>query len=231
MSVVISGKVAIATSAGTVTGRNDRIVVLQPSRDDFQVSYDGGTTFQTWEGDPDIATDYPGGIAATTDVNGNYSFTVPWTDDPTEILLPGGSASPPLKWNITDPNPTAGTLVFTGATPTAVVGATKSIAELITLPSPDTWTVSGTASFGLPVADERYISVGFTSVSTAGALTFPSLGTASWSFTYGVESDDNNQYTCRVDTTNKTDTGAPVLLSDLPPAGKTVIVHFHVRAA
>jgi len=229
MSVVISGKVTTATSAGTVTGQNLKSVYLKPSRTDFQFSLDLGVTWETWEGDPNLANTYPGAIAATTDVNGNYSFTVPWTDDPNETRLPGGALVPDLFWNIIDPNPTSGTIAFWGKTDTAIVGAAKTIKELITLALPDTWQVGSVAYAATPYADERFGAVSFTSSSTTGALTFPSIGTSDWSFSHGIESDDTNQYTVRVNTASKTDTGCTLELSDLPDVGKTVKVWFRVR--
>lgn len=229
MSCVISGKVVTATSTGNVTGQNQKQVYLKPSRTNFQFTTDGGTTWYTWEGDPDLSEQYPGAIAATTDVSGNYSFTVPYTD--TECASPTGAPVPDLVWNIIDPNPTAGTLVFWGKTDSAVVGASKTIKELITLPSPDDWQVGAVTYDAVPAADERFAAVTFTSASTSGALSFVSLNQTTWSFTYGVESDDGRQYTINLDSATKTDTGASVTLSDLPAVGKTVIVHFHVRAS
>lgn len=231
MSVVISGKVVTATSAGSTTPQAQRQVYLKPSRGDFQFSYDGGTTWQTWEGDPDLTLTYPGAIAATTDINGNFSFTVPWTDDPTETQLPGGAPVPDLLWNIIDPNPSSGALVFYGSTPSAVVGASKTLQELISLASPDTWQVGPVAYTLYPAGNERFGSVTFTSASTTAAITFPTLNTTAWSFTTGIESDDGEQYTVMLDTASKTDTGATLKLSDVPDVGKTVIVHLHVRSA
>lgn len=228
MSCVISGKVATATSAGSVTGQNAKSVYLQPSRTDFQFTNDGGTTWFTWEGDPDLSESYPGAIAATTDVNGNYSFTVPYTD--TECVLPTGAPSPDLYWNIIDPNPTSGLLVFWGKTDSAVVGAAKTVKQLIALASPDDWQVGSVAFTAEPEGQERYGTVSFTSAGVAGAISFPSLNTTEWTFTVGIESDDGKQYTINLDTGTKTDTGASVTLSDLPDVGSTVLAHFHVRA-
>lgn len=230
MSVVISGRVVTATSAGGITAQANKRVYLRPSRTDFQFSLNSGTTWQTWEGDPSLATTYPGAIAATTDTNGNYAFTVPWTDSASEVQLPGGAPVPGLLWNIIDPNPTTGTIVFYGATASAVVGASKTLKELIALASPDTWQVGSVAYVLAPAGNERFGSVSFTSASTSAAVVFPSLGTTSWSFTAGIQSDDTNQYTVRLNTASKTDTGATLELSDLPPVGKTVTVYLHVRA-
>jgi hypothetical protein len=229
MSCVISGKVVVATSAGGVTGQNAKAVYLQPSRNNFQFTTDGGTTWYTWEGDPNLSASYPGAIAATTDVNGNFAFTVPYTD--TECASPTGAPVPDLYWNIIDPNPTAGPLVFWGRTDSAIVGASKTLKQLITLPVPDDWQVGNVTYSATPAADERYATVAFTSASTAGAVTFPTLNTTAWTFTYGVESDDGRQYTVNLDTATKTDTGAALTLSDLPAVGKTVRVHLHVRAS
>jgi hypothetical protein len=145
--------------------------------------------------------------------------------------MPGGASVPDLRWNIIDPNPTSGPLVYHGRTNAAVVAATKTLKELITLPSPDTWQVDNVSYAAAASATERYGTATFTSAGVEGSIVFPTLGTTSWTFAYGVESDDGKQYTVILDSTNKTDTGAPIALSDLPAVGKTVRVHFHMRAS
>lgn len=230
MSCNISGRVVLATSAGTtpgLPGLPSRQVYLRPSRTDFQYSFDSGTTWQSWEGDPNLAATYPGAIAATPDLSGNWGFTVPWTDSSSEVQLPGGAPVPGLLWNIIDPNPATGLVVYYGATKQMVVSTAKTIKELIALGSPDTWQVGSVTYTAVPVGPRRYVSVSFTSSSATASVVFPDIGSASWKFGCGVESDDASptSYVPKVDTATKTSTGGTIYLSDLPPAGKTVLVH------
>jgi len=230
MSVVISGRVAVVQSAGGFTPLANKFVYLRPSRTDIQVSLDSGTTWQNWQGDPDLETTYPGAIAAKTDGSGDWSFVVPWTDDPTETQLPGGAPVPGLLWNIIDPNPATGNIVYVGATPASVVGSTKNIMELTTLSSPDTWQVGSVTYSAVPVGPRRFVSVPFTSASAVASIVFPDIGSAAWKFGHGIESDDTGPtfYQAKVDSTSKTNTTGTIRLSDLPPAGKTVLVHVEV---
>lgn len=230
MSVNISGRVALATSAGMVSGLGNKHVYLRPSRTDFQYSLNGGTTWQSWQGDPDLQGTYPGAISALTDPSGTWAFTVPWTDDPAETQLPGGAPAPALLWNVIDPNPATGPIVYYGATPSAVVGAMKSVMELTTLPQPDTWRVGSVTYAAVPVGPRRFVTVPFTSASQVASIVFPDIETAGWKFGWGVESDDEGEvfYAPKVDTGSKTNTSATIRLSDVPPLGKTVLVHVEV---
>lgn len=230
MSCNISGRVVLATSAGTtpgLPGLPNRQIYLRPSRTDFQYSFDGGTTWQSWEGDPNLASTYPGAISATPDSAGNWGFTVPWTDDATETQLPGGAPIPSLLWNVIDPNPATGPIVYYGATKQLAVGSAKTVKDLISLASPDTWQVGSVTYTAVPVGPRRLVSVPFTSSSAVASIVMPDIGSANWKFSCGVESDDAGDtfYIPKVDTASKTSTSGTIRLSDLPPAGKTVLVH------
>lgn len=230
MSVIITGRVVVATNAGLLEAVPSRYVYLRPSRSDFQFSLDGGTTWQNWQGDPDLAGTYPGAISALTNGSGAWGFAVPWTDDPAETRLPGGAPVPDLLWNVIDPNPTAGTLVYYGATAQAVVGAAKNIMQLTTLPQPDTWAVGSVTYSAVPVGPRRVVTVPFTSASQSASIVFPDIGSASWKFSWGVESDDVSAtfYLPQVDTASKTSTAGTIRISDVPPVGKTVLVHVEI---
>lgn len=231
MSCTISGRVALDTGPGTLTGLTNKTVLLRPSRTDFQYSLDSGTTWQNWQGDP-AQTRYPGSIATTTTGTGAWSFKVPWTDNANEIALPADSTLPPLTWQIIDPNPVQGAMFYTGATPELIVGAAKTIKDLTTLASPDTWSVSGTgAGFGtLPAGPRRYVTLAFTAVTGPQAgLTMYDIGTANWKYDAGISSDDpTKSYTLILDTTSKTPTAGTFYLSDIPPIGKTVYADIEV---
>lgn len=230
MSVIITGRVVVATNAGLLEAVPSRYVYLRPSRSDFQFSLDGGVTWQNWQGDPDLAGTYPGAISALTNGSGAWGFAVPWTDSASETRLPGGAPVPGLLWNIIDPNPTAGTIVYYGATPQAVVGAAKNIMELTTLPQPDTWAVGSVTYSAVPIGSRRYVTVPFTSASQSASLVFADMGTTAWKFSYGVESDDVSAtfYLPQVDTASKTSTAGTIRISDVPPVGKTVLVHVEI---
>lgn len=237
MSCAISGRVVVVTNTGTLTANPNRYVYLRPSRTDIQVSYDSGVTWQNWQGDPNLEATYPGAIQALCNGTGDWTFTIPWTDDISETQLPGGAPVPDLLWNIIDPNPTTGPIVYYGATPSAVVGANKTIQELCALPSPDTWQVGSVTYTAVPSGTRRYASVAFTSASRVAAVVFPTIGTTAWKFAVGIESDDTPDnpeqgddvfYLVKLDTASKTDTGATVRISDLPPVGKTVLAHIEV---
>lgn len=230
MSVNISGRVVVATSAGGTPARPNSVIYLIPSRTDFQFSLDGGTTWQSWEGDPNLASKYPGAIAATPNGSGDWGFSVPWTDSTSEVQLPGGAPVPGLLWNLVDPNPATGSIVYYGATPQSAVGSSKTVKELISLASPDTWQVGSVTYAAVPVGPRRYVTVPFTSSSAVASIVMPDIGSASWKFAYGVESDDAGDtfYIPKVDTASKTSTSGTIRLSDLPPAGKTVLVHVEV---
>lgn len=229
MSVIITGRVVVATNAGLLEAVPSRYVYLRPSRSDFQFSLDG-VTWQNWQGDPDLAGTYPGAISALTNGSGAWGFAVPWTDSASETRLPGGAPVPGLLWNIIDPNPTAGTIVYYGATPQAVVGAAKNIMELTTLPQPDTWAVGSVTYSAVPIGSRRYVTVPFTSASQSASLVFADMGTTAWKFSYGVESDDVSAtfYLPQVDTASKTSTAGTIRISDVPPVGKTVLVHVEI---
>lgn len=234
MSVAISGRVVVATSAGNFTAPPSRYVYLRPSRTDFQFSLDAGVTWENWQGDPDLAGSYPGAIRALCNGAGDWTFTVPWTDDPAETRLPGGALVPDLLWNIIDPNPSTGRIVYYGATKAAIVAAAKNIKELTTLASPDTWQVGSVTYTAVPVGPRRFVTVPFTSAGREAAIVMDSIGSAAWKFGHGIESDDASTdeddkfYLVKVDTNSKTDTGATLRISDLPPVGKTVLAHIEV---
>lgn len=229
MSCVITGRTVFPIASGSLTALGNKKIIIVPSRDDFEYSLDSGTTWQPWEGDPNLAATYPGGVAATSNTSGDWGFTLPWTDSTSEVRLPGGAPLPDLMWNIIDPNPTSGVRTIYGATKQAVVGATKTTKQLITLASPDTWQVGSVTYRAVPVGPRRYKTVAFTSAGTSAALTFPDMGTAGWRFGHGIESDDATRtYAAIVDTATKTNTSGTIHLSDVPPAGKTVYVHVEI---
>lgn len=226
MPVTISGRVVTATANGSVTGQNLKKVYLQPSRTDFE--FLSGGIWQPWEADPNLGATYPGAIAATTNTSGDWSLSVPYTD--TEIQFSLNSPEPPLVWSIADPNPATGPIVYFGKTPSAIMAMAKTTKQLIALAAPDTWNIGSAAYVLYPDGDRRYGTVAFT-VSTTAALVFPTVGTTTWRFIHGVESDEDapaQQYTFRVDRTSKSDIGATCYLSDIPPPGKTVYVHVEV---
>lgn len=223
----VSGTVALYLAGGTLdpTAYEDAVVYLQPTRTDFQVLV--GSDWVAWEGDPDLETTYPGAISATVNGSGNFTFAVPYTD--TECALPTSSASPELEWQIIDPNPQSGVIYYRGKTEFAVVGASKTIKELITLASPDDWVVSGTAYNGYPTGTERFSTAAFTSSSTATTVSFPSIGTASWKHAIGVETNDpTGVYKVTIDLSTKTDIGASITVDPPVPLGYTV--YAYVRA-
>jgi hypothetical protein len=190
---------------------------------------DSGTTWQPWEGDPNLRATYPGGVQTLSNQTGDWGFTLPWTDSSSEIQLPGGGPLPGLLWNIIDPNPTTGVRVIYGATPQSIVGATKTTKQLISLAAPSTWQVGSVAYFATPIGQRRYVTVVFTSSNTTAALVFPAMATASWRCAFGCSSDDTTKtYAAIVDSTTKTETGATIHLSDVPPSGKTVWVDVEV---
>ncbi len=229
MSCIVTGRVVVAASAGTSTPLSGKKIIITPSRDDFEYSLDSGTTWQPWEGDPNLAGTYPGGVAATTNGTGDWGFTLPWTDSVTEVRLPGGAPVPGLLWNIIDPNPVKGVRVIYGATKQAVVGATKSTKQLITLASPDTWQVGSVTYQATPVGTRRYVTVPFTSASPTASIIMPDYGSATWRLNFGFESDDAAKtYAAILDRATKTSTGGSLRLSDVPPAGKTVWVYVEV---
>jgi hypothetical protein len=232
MSVVISGRVVTAIANGTVLGQANLFVYLRPSRTDFQFSLDGGVTWQSWEGDPNLSTTRPGAIKATTNGTGDWSFTVPWTDSAIETRLPGGAPLPDLFWIISDPNGNAGEINYFGKTPQAVVGASKTIKDLITLASPDTWAVGAVNYAAVPAGERRRGRVAFTALGPATAsVSFPTIGTSGWRVAMGVSSDDTTvekTYFATLDEGSKTDVGCSVRISELPPAGKTVYVDIEV---
>ena len=232
MSCTISGRVGTATAAGGTTGQSTKLVYLLPSRTDFEFSLDGGTVWQPWEGDPNLKNGpYAGAITATTSGSGAWSFVVPWTDSALEVQLPGGAPVPGLLWNIIDPNTASGPpRVIYGATPELVVASAKTTKQLISLGAPNTWLVGSVTYTAVPVGPRRFVTVSFTSASTTAAISMADIGTASWKFGHGIESDDTdlNFYTIRIPTQSKTSTAATVLLSDVPPAGKTVRAHIEV---
>lgn len=229
MGVTISGRIELLKPNHSLQAPSPpKSVYLIPSRTDFQFSIDSGTTWQNWQGDPNLASTYPGGIQVTAALDGTWSVALPWTDDPTECQLPVASPTPALKWNIIDPNPTTGRLVFTGETPAAIVGSTKTIQQLTALAPPNTWTVSGVTYRAVPIGPRRFQTLSFTTSSIA-ALSMDDIGTNDWKFGYGIESDaPSSNYTLTLDTASKTSTAGSFYLSDVPPAGKTVKVHIEV---
>lgn len=229
MSVTISGRIEVLSANNSLTPPSPaKFVYLVPSRTDFQFSINGGTDWQNWQGDPNLAATYPGGIKISTAPDGGWSVSVPWTDDPTECQLPVASTTPALKWNIIDPNPSAGCLVYTGETPAAIVSSAKTIQQLTALAPPNTWTVSSVTYRAVPVGPRRFQTLSFTTSSIA-ALTMDDIGTNDWKFSYGIESDvPSSSYTVTLDTASKTSTAGTFYLSDVPPATKTVKVHIEV---
>ncbi len=222
--ITISGRVERLQSNNALAAIPAKKVYLLPSRTDFQFSIDGGTTWQNWQGDIALLSTYPGAISATTNATGDWSFTVPWTDDATEFQLPLASPTPALKWNIIDPNPSTGIIVYAGETPTSD-GTAATIQELTALPDPDTWTVSSVTYRAVPVGPRRFVTIEFTSVTVA-ALSMDNIGTSDWKFGHGIETDDTvSKYSVTLDTASKTATAGTFYLSDVPPAGKTVKAH------
>jgi hypothetical protein len=225
VAVDISGKVLLYDAAGTeIPFESPPTVYLQPSRTNFFYTTDGGTTWIPWQGDPVLKETHPGAIAKVCNSSGDWTFTIPWTD--TECV--SGTPNPPLLWNIIDPNPATGTVVYTGPTPASIVGAASTLKDLITLAAPSTWQVSGEAYTGYPVGDRRVTTVSFTAASstlTAGA-TWPAMAAATWKANLGIRTDDTSgaSYTAQVDDTTRTTTGCNIVLSGLPPAGATVYV-------
>jgi hypothetical protein len=229
MSCIVTGRVVVAAASGTASPLSGKKIIVVPSRDDFEFSLDSGTTWQPWEGDPNLAGTYPGGVAALTNVTGDWGFTLPWTDSTSEVRLPGGAPVPSLLWNIIDPNPVKGVRVIYGATKQAVVSMTKSTKQLITLAAPDTWQVGSVTYQAVPVGTRRYVTVPFTSASATASITMPDFGSSTWRCNFGIETDDATRtYAVVLDRASKTSTSATLRLSDIPPAGKTVWVDVEV---
>lgn len=229
MTCVVTGRVVYPVSGGTLTGLLGKKIYLQPSRDDFEFSLDSGATWQPWEGDPSLSSTYPGAVAVATNSSGNWGFMLPWTDSTSETRLPVGAPSPDLYWNIIDPNPITGTRVIYGKLVQAIVSTAKTTKELITLASPNTWLVGSVIYTAVPIGTRRYVSLTFTSSSAIAGFSMPNIGTSSWKFTCGVETDDASKtYAAIIDSATKTATSATVHLSDIPPSGKIVTLHLEV---
>lgn len=223
----VSGFVAKYLASGTLntTVYDNAVVYLQPSRTDFQVLV--GSDWVAWEGDPDLEQTYPGAISATVNGSGQWTFAVPYTD--TECVLPTSAPSPALEWQIIDPNPQSGVVYYRGKTDFAVVGASQTIKDLISLPSPNYWTVSGTAYNGYPVGTERLTTVTFPASTSSASASWASIGGTGWKAVFGISSDDTaNNYTCTLDETTKTDVGVTVRIDPAPPVGKSVSVDMRV---
>lgn len=223
----VSGFVAKYLASGTLntTVYDNAVVYLQPSRTDFQVLV--GSDWVAWEGDPDLEQTYPGAISATVNSSGQWTFAVPYTD--TECVLPTSAPSPALEWQIIDPNPQSGIVYYRGKTDFAIVGVSQTIKDLISLPSPNYWTVSGTAYNGYPVGTERRSTAAFTSGAATASATWPSIGSTAWKCETGIRSDDlTNVFKVTIDETSKTDVGATVNIDPPPAAGKTVYVDMRV---
>lgn len=233
MPCTVTGISAPISSSGSVVAwESQKYVYLQPSRNDFHFTTDAGTTWRSWQGDPDLeGTAYEGAIKASVNLSsGAWSFSVPFTD--TEVYFSGGAGpgTPALMWNIRDPNFATGEQVYTGPALSATVSTAKTIKELLALGSPNTWTVGGTVYYGTPEGKRRFVSVGFTPSSNTASASWTDIGTASWIASGSLRSDDDGVTGWRIVKGSESATGCTVELSGTLASGKVATVNLIVEA-
>jgi len=230
MPVTVSGYSIEQDSTGAVVAwTTQKYVYLQPSRDDIQVSYDGGTTWRTWVGDPDLQSTYPGAIRAAVNMStGAFSVSIPYTD--TEVKTQLTSTTPAVKWNLIDPNVVSGVKYYTGATPSGAMGASKTLKQLLVdVAAPDTWEIRSTSYTGYPYGAERLASVTFNAGQSSVAASWADIGTSTWKATGSLRTDDTGIQGFKIVTGTESATGCTVELSAAPASGKTARVDLWVR--
>lgn len=228
MPVTISGITAERDKDGAVVAwTSQKYVYLQPSRDDIQVSYDGGTTWSQWMGDPDLEDTYPGAIAVpVTQASGAWSVTVPFTD--AEVMTQVGATTPAVVWNLIDPNVVGGQKVYYGSTPSALGTGPRTLKYMLVDASAP-WLIASASYAGYPYGAERSVPVSFSAGQQLNSASWPDIGTASWRATLSLRSDDTGVTGCQIVTGSETATGCQVQLSAAPAAGKTARVDLWVR--
>lgn len=229
MPCTVSGYSIQVDSTGTVVAWSEqKYVYLKPSRNDIQVSYDGGTTWRSWVGDPDLAQTYPCSIAvAVNQSTGAWSVSVPFTD--TEVLTQAASTVPAVVWTITDPNLGGGVQVYYGPTASGTVSTSKTLKQLLQLSSPNTWQITSASYTGYPYGTERQASVSFSAGQRTAGATWADIGTTSWKATGALRTDDDGMPAWKIVSGSETATGCTVELSAAPASGKTTTVNLWVR--
>lgn len=228
MPLAISGVSIERDSTGAVVAwGSQKYVYAQPSRDDIQVSYDGGTTWSQWLGDPDLeGTAFEGCIRAAVGLaNGAWTFSLPFTD--TEVETQVDSSTPAVVWNIRDPNVVTGEKVYYGSTPSAL-GASRTLKYLL-VDASDPWQIASASYTGYPYGTERLASVSFSAGQQLNSVTWADIGTDGWKATLSLRTDDTGVTGAQIVTGSETNIGCDVQLSAAPAAGKTAQVDLWVR--
>lgn len=228
MPVTISGVTAPRDKDGAVVEwTSQKYVYLQPSRDDIQVSYDGGTTWSQWLGDPDLAETYPGAIKVPVTLSsGAWSVTVPFTD--TEVKTQVAATTPAVLWNIIDPNVVGGVKVYYGATPSALGVGPKTL-KFMLVDASSPWLIASASYAGYPYGAERSASASFSAGQQLATASWPDIGTSSWKATGSLRTDDTGVTGWQIVTGSETATGCQVQLSAAPASGKSATVNLWVR--
>lgn len=232
MPGTLSGtSIEVDSTGAVVAWTTQKYVYLKPTRDDFLFNRAASGSWIPWVGDPDLdGGAYDGAIAAAVNLStGGWSLTVPYSD--TEIQLSGaaGPGTPALNWQIIDPNVTSGLKVYSGPTLAAVIGASKTLRELLALAAPDTWTIHSASFTGYPYGTERLASVSFAAGVSSAAATWADIGSSTWKTTGSLRTDDTGITGWKILTGSETATGCTVELSAAPGSGKTARVDLWVR--
>ncbi len=231
MPCVISGvSIAVDSAAAVVPWGSAKYVYLQPSRDDFLFNRNGGGTWVAWEGDADLEDTYPGAIAVAVNLStGAWSVTVPFSDSEVQFVGGTGPGTPPLVWNIIDPNVASGEKVYYGPTLASIVSTSKTLQQLLALASPDTWQIASASYTGYPYGAERLASVTFAAGVDTASASWTDIGTTGWKATGSLHSDDSGVTGWQIVGGTETATGCSVRLSGAPAAGKSATVNLWVR--
>lgn len=228
MACIVSGTITYSDSAGVAQPVVGAKLWVRPSRTDFDWTDDAGTTWRSWQKNPNNPVGHEYDIAITTIAGGAWSVKLPWTDS--EIRLPVGATVPSVFWNIIDDNTGK---VFYGPLVEATVAASKTLNTLTQLGSPNNWRIAGAAQSALPVAGGYEGTVSFTDASDEIAVSFPTrAGSPEYRVLHGLETDNSatrTPYVLNVKEGSRTVDGFTFKLSQAPPSGKTVKAWFLVR--
>lgn len=229
MPCTISGtSIEVDSTGAVVAWTTQKYVYLQPSRDDFLFNRAAAGTWLNWQGDPDYEDTYPGAIAAAVNMStGAWSISVPFSDTECQFVGAVGPGTPPLKWNIIDPNLSSGVKIYYGETLAATVGASKTLRELLNLGTP--WQIASTSYTLYPYGTERFGSASFAAGVSSASATWADIGTSVWKATGSLRTDDSGITGWKITTGSETATGCTVELSAAPATGKTARVDLWVR--
>ena len=199
-------------------------------RTDIQVSLDRWERPAELAGDPDLETTYPGAIAAKTDGSGDWSLSCPGQMTPRRrssrvahpCLVSCGTSS--IR------NPATGKIVYVGATPASRGGQHQNIMELTTLFARH--LAGGQRHLQRHCRWGRVASYRCRSPRRAlrPASSFRISAAPRGSSGTALNQTTRAQLSIRPTSSaaaRPTRTGR-IRLSDLPPAGKTVLVHVEV---